>query len=108
MNERPKVAPYDSCVSCFKGDTTTGFGVRGSAEAAVAMLAKFGGMSQDKATATFLVYAEQDLGCDPGMVPTGQIEVGFRLCRDCAERTGTHVGELPGQIPAYGFPEDVA
>ena len=58
------------------------------------------GIPLDQAKGTFLVYAEQDLGCHPGMVPTGVLTLSIRLCRDCARKTGAEVGELTsGEIP---------
>jgi hypothetical protein len=47
------------------------------------------------------LVAEQELGCDPGMVPAGEVTIAFRLCRSCAEKgTRVEVGELP-QLPVY-------
>jgi hypothetical protein len=95
----PAVPPHQSCVACFKGDTTTGFAVEGEAEWCIASLMKVAGLDQETATATFQVFAEQDLGCDPGMVPVGRVEMGVRLCRECAWRTGAHVAVAePGQL----------
>jgi hypothetical protein len=42
------------------------------------------------------------------MVPTGQIEIEFRLCASCAERTGARVGELGGEVPVYAFREELS
>jgi hypothetical protein len=32
MTDVPRVAPYESCVACFRGDTDTAFVLRGEAE----------------------------------------------------------------------------
>lgn len=101
MSPTPKVAPFESCVSCLKGDTTTAFAVKGSAEAAIAALHLKGGLSVEDAEATVLAYAEHELGCDPGKVPGGDEHVFvFRLCRECAEQTRVSVGELP-EVPVF-------
>jgi hypothetical protein len=85
-----------SCVSCFKGDTDTVFAVEGVAEWCIASLMRFADLDQETATATFEVFCVTNLGCDPGTVPAGRIEVGFRLCPDCAERTGARLS-VPGE-----------
>jgi hypothetical protein len=90
----PKIAPFNSCVSCFRGDTSTFVQIRGKAEWHVAALMRFAELGQAEATGTFLHWAEEQ-GGRPGMVPEGEIEAAFRLCRDCARRTGADVVE-PG------------
>ena len=63
------------------------------------------GIPLDQAQATFLVYAEQELGCDPGMVPAGVVTMGVRLCRDCARENDVEVGDLAaGELPGVGQP----
>ena len=95
MAEGPKVAPFESCVACFKGDVTTGLALRGEPEFAIAAIHVFAGIPIDQATATFLQYAESEPGAEPGEVPDQDVEIGIRLCRECAEKTGAKVGELP-------------
>jgi hypothetical protein len=100
------VAPHDACVSCFKGDTTTAFGLRGDAEWIMVGIHKQAALGLQEAKAMFLLVAEQELGCDPGKVPGGELTHVVLLCEDCARRIGTKVGELDdGEVPCYGQPD---
>jgi hypothetical protein len=100
----PAVAPYRSCIVCFKGDTLTALALQGSAEWCIAGLMRVG-LDRESAEATFRSWAEDVLGCDPGMVPVGRVTMGVRLCRECAKRTGTNVGESAAGMPVYAEPE---
>jgi hypothetical protein len=64
------------------------------------VLMRAAGLPKDQATATVEWYCELELGSAPGMVPAGELTLGFRRCRDCAARTGTAVGP-PDAMPAY-------
>jgi hypothetical protein len=103
MPEGMRVAPYKSCVACYRGDVSTAILLEGEAEFHVAALRKLAGIPPDQAKATLLVFAEHELGCDPGKVPTGRCQGGFRLCRDCAEKTNAHIVE-PGGTGGYTQP----
>ena len=103
MKPAPDVPPYQSCIACFKGDTGTAVYVKGVAEFHIAALHKAAGISLDEASATFRNYAEQELGCRPGMVPAGRFDVGYRLCRVCAKKTDTVVTELPAGDAVIGY-----
>lgn len=92
--ETPRVAPFESCIACYKGDVTTGVAVQGEVEFLAAALHKLAGLPLDEAAATAGMFAEDEMGCDPGMVPVGEVTVVIRLCRECAEQTGTQVGEI--------------
>ncbi len=96
-----RVAPANSCIGCYRGDVNTGFAAEGEAEFIVVVLQKAAGIPAEEARSTFNVYAQQELGCAPGEVPTGRISLAFRLCRDCAEEHGCHVGFLGSEIPSY-------
>ena len=61
MSQLPKVAPHDSCIACFKGNTTTAVAFEGSAEAHIALLWNVG-IPSDQAQATVLAHCEEDLG----------------------------------------------
>jgi hypothetical protein len=103
--DQPLVARYESCIACFRGDTSTAFAVVGEAEWAIAGLHALAGIPLDQAEATILVFAQQELGCDPGMVPAGVSTFTIRLCRDCARKTGVEVGSLDaGTIPGVRQP----
>jgi hypothetical protein len=102
----PKVAPFESCIVCFAGDTTTGLILRGEAEWIAAALCKLG-LPEEQAYQTFFYVAENELGCDPGMVPAGVVDVAFRVCAPSASRAGMEVaplsgGELPGYVQREG------
>ena len=105
MDRPMQFAPFDSCMSCFKGDTETMFAAEGEAEWIIVALHRATGMSVDESSATVAHFAQHELGCDPGTVPTGEISMAFRLCSDCAQRTGTSIGRLP-DIPVYVQPEE--
>jgi hypothetical protein len=95
------VAPFNSCIGCYRGDVSTGFAAEGKAEFIVVVLHKAAGIPLEEARSTFKVYAEQELGCPPGTMPTGRVSLAFRLCRDCAEQHGCQVGLLSSEIPSY-------
>jgi len=87
-------APFESCVACFKGDTRTAVMLEGEAEFHIAALHHLSGIPLEQADGTVLVAAEHELGCDPGMVPAGRFQLGFRLCTDCAAKTGATIVDL--------------
>ena len=89
----PKIAPHESCVACFRGDTTTIVCIRGEAEFIIAAMHQLTGLSLEEAQGTFQTMAEQDYGCDPGRIPAGVVTAGVRLCGDCAAKTGARVVE---------------
>ena len=101
------VAPYESCIACLRGDTTTIVSVQGEAEFVIAVMHHLAGLSLEDAQRTFLVIAAREYGCDPGSVPGGRITTGFRLCRDCAAKTGAHVVEVRDATSATGAPGSV-
>jgi hypothetical protein len=96
-----RVAPANSCIGCYRGDVNTGFAAEGEAEFIVVVLQKAAGIPAEEARSTFNVYAQHELGCAPGEVPTGRVSLAFRLCRDCAEEHGCHVRFLGSEIPSY-------
>jgi hypothetical protein len=102
----PKVAPYDACVGCYRGDTTTAVAAKGEAEFIVAAIHRAAGIPIEEAQDTFLVIAEQEMGCEPGTVPKGTVTTAIRLCPDCASKTGTKIGSLhSGELPLYSQSE---
>jgi hypothetical protein len=94
----PNVAPLESCIACFKGNTRTVVLVEGEAEWHMAALRRFVGLSQAEVSGIFRAY----FGCDPAMVPSVRVSCAFRLCRDCADKTGARVTEIgqPGIVYA--------
>ena len=107
MKKTPKVAPYQSCVKCFKGDTTTAVGLYGNAEFVVVFLTGALGLEREEAEGTMLGMAEHLHGCALGKVPDGRQEWAMRLCLDCATAADVRVGDISdaagtvGSIPAY-------
>lgn len=102
MKTLPEVAPFESCIRCMRGDTTTAFFLRGGAEWHTAGLHVLAGIPEDQAEAMVLTSAERQFGCESGMVPPGSFDQGFRLCRECASELGTNVGEVAsGSLPIY-------
>jgi hypothetical protein len=106
----PPVAPYQSCVSCFKGDVTTIFAVDGSAEWLIAALGRAAEIPQDQATQMVLDLAHDSYGSPEGSVPEARMQMFVTLCRDCARRTGTTVVDRldleTGAVPGYSQPDD--
>lgn len=94
------VAPYESCVGCFKGDTTTTVVVEGEAEYHIAVMHGLTGMTIEQAAATLAVAK----GSPRGMVPTGRFTGGFRLCRACA---GEHADKILVDVSAVDSGEPV-
>lgn len=82
------VAPFESCVSCFRGDVTTAAVVEGDADYYIATLSKLASIPLDEAEATV-----QNMFEEQGS-PSGRFTCAMRLCRDCAEQTGATVVEL--------------
>lgn len=102
MPSLPTVAPFESCVACFKGDTRTSFVLEGSAEWCIVGLMKLASLDEQTARALVHDYAENVHGCDPGMLPVGRIEFEVRLCRECASRSGATVLDMDlGRIARY-------
>jgi hypothetical protein len=99
MNDFPKIAPHESCVACLK-DTSTAIQVLGVPEWCMAQLAHWADIEPELAIATFNARAEEQ-GFAPGTVPDGPLQWDFRLCRDCAARTGAKVFELDDLGPGY-------
>ena len=56
------VAPFESCVACYRGDTTTALVIQGEAGFAVAFLNAQLGIPAEDAEAMIQMFAEQDLG----------------------------------------------
>jgi hypothetical protein len=75
----------DSCVICLRG-TDTLLAFRGPVEWAIAGLAHLG-LSRAEATATVENWAAEQ-GYPDGTVPAGDVTVGVRVCRECAEPSG--------------------
>jgi hypothetical protein len=86
-DETPKVAPLESCIACSDGDTRTVVLIEGEAEWHIAALMRLVGITQTEASGIFRAY----FGCGPGMVPRVRVACSFRLCRDCADKTGARV-----------------
>lgn len=87
----------DSCVVCLKG-TDTGLAFVGEAEWVLAGLRVLG-VPDDQASETLGAVT----GCQPGMVPDGEITVQLRVCETCAKATGTGmtVGLVATGVPRY-------
>lgn len=92
------VAPFDSCVACYRGDTTTALVFRGEAEWAAAGLHVLG-VSESEALATIELFAEQELGSPPGTVPAGTLDLAVRVCPSCAKRAGFPIGNVRDRLP---------
>ena len=103
--------PYEPCLTCFRGDTSTAFGYRGTATAVAAALNTMLGFTIEEAMALVEECIEESnrhsSGIDGGRRIGGAKSRGvhewkFRLCRDCARRANITVGEASGKdVPGY-------
>jgi hypothetical protein len=94
---------FDSCISCLKGDTDTGFGVAITApddasedEVAtylVALVSHATGISSEEVPGILSVYAQEN--------PEAAFDyLAIRLCENCAAKSGTAVGKVTkGGLP---------
>jgi hypothetical protein len=86
-----------SCVVCLQGcDTALAF--RGEAEWVIAGLCVLW-VPLDEA-GKILTFAT---GCEPGMVPNGELTVPVRVCETCVQTSGTgmRVGLVSAEVPVY-------
>lgn len=86
-----------SCAVCLQGcDTALAF--RGEAEWALAGLRVLGVPGDEAEKILTLVT-----GCEPGMVPNGELTVPVRVCETCVQASGTgmHVGLASAEVPVY-------
>jgi hypothetical protein len=99
-----EVAPFESCIVCYRGDVMTGIAFRGEAEWVLAGL-KVLGVPEEDVYPTLRVFLEEEgwTGA-PDEVPSGQITVPVRVCADCAAKTPFSVGRLPN-LPAIELQE---
>jgi hypothetical protein len=96
----------DTCVSCLV-PVDTGLAVEGEAEFVIVALGKFG---IDYPVARDMIgdVARDRYGCDPGMVPAGDMRVEIRVCRACAARAGMVPSLLAGsEIVTYRQPDEL-
>ncbi len=102
---RPAVAPFEPCVACCRGDTTSGLVLIGDVEWIAGNLMALGALDTE-ADGIILALAEQKWGCDTGKVPDrNDLVVVVRLCRDCAVPNRL-VGEFAaGALPGYVQPD---
>ena len=100
----PKVAPFESCVACLRGDTNTGLALEGEGEWVIAGLMR---MEIPKRDATVLVEdaAVERYGCDPGKLPVEVMQIPYRVCAECAAKAGLTVGPVETP-PLYRQPEE--
>ena len=92
--------PYEPCLVCHRGDTSTGFGLRGTAEAVAARLSFWFGYSAEDAWTIVenrIVHGDGP-GIDGARRVGGQRRRGihdwqYRLCHGCAHEVGIEVWE---------------
>ena len=105
IDQVPQVAPFQSCIACFRGDTTTGVALKGEAEFCIAGLIVLG-VPEDQALGTFHVCMEAEGWTgQPDEVPGGEVTLPIRLCRECAAKTPFAVGQVPS-LPFYVQPDE--
>jgi hypothetical protein len=99
-----------SCTVCLKG-TDSGLGFHGPAEWVLAGM-KVLGVPEDETLGTLAEAVNENrpdpqTHVAPGMVPGGEVTVVMRVCRDCAEASGTgfSVAAIALNVQIYEFPE---
>lgn len=98
------VAPFESCIVCFKGDTATAMAVEGEAEWILAALVALG-IDEATAEAVFRGHLEREGWTGgPDEVPGGRVQLAFRLCSVCAEKVNFRVGPVSGDVPRLRQP----
>ena len=93
-----QVAPFNSCVVCFKGDVSTAVGFIGEAEWLMAGL-EVAGVPNNQAIAMVERQAAEQYGCDAGHVPEGEMQMAMRICPECAAKANFPVGETQRRDP---------
>ena len=93
QQELPKVAPFDACISCFRGDTKTRLAFRGSFTGHVAFL-EYIGLPEDHAMSSANRAYDREEVAD-GEVPITCVYVVCEECANPAGRAGVPI-ELPG------------
>ncbi len=78
----PVVAPHDSCIACFRGDTPTGLFFCGSHATHVAIHLVLG-IPEDQAHAS-TTYAYEKAGLTK---PEDQLTCRYTICKACASKT---------------------
>jgi hypothetical protein len=97
----PEVAPFESCLVCFRGDVPTGVAFEGEAEYLTASLVVLG-IPEDQASALVKLQAHDEYGCDVGFVPTCDMLGRYRVCTSCAGPSPFEVCDLRnGMIMLY-------
>jgi hypothetical protein len=99
----PKVAPFESCTSCLRGDTTTVMVLVGSAEWLVSGLNRGAGIPMEEALQMVRFLAEDKYGCEPGDV-LPWMRMDLRLCTECAAKTGGSVAEVADILAGVPYP----
>lgn len=89
MKTTPTVAPWQSCIRCYRGDTTTGFIVEGEPEWIIAAMHELAGLPTEDAAR--VVTADTGIA---GMVLDGRMTRVVTLCSDCAAMTGARLVEI--------------
>ena len=96
----PTVAPFESCIVCFKGDVDTAVGFQGPAEWILAGLEALG-VPKDQCYGTLRAFLEED-GWEgaPGEVPDGELLHYVRVCRECVKKCPANfpVSQVGGPI----------
>jgi hypothetical protein len=99
----PSVAPFDSCIACFKGDVKPAITFEGSFELVVAGLLVLGLPNDQAEAVVFHGLKRQGINADENGVPDGDLRMTFVCCSDCAAPTFP-VGPVDGLIPTVRAP----
>lgn len=86
-----KAEPLDRCVSCLNDHTTTIVVMDGDAAFHVAALERLGALPRDRAQATMYDNFRNVYGFAPDAVLEEGFLLDFRLCQECAAKTGAEV-----------------
>lgn len=84
---------YD-CVGCGRTGTWTIVYIDGHAGWQVYVLTQVANITGHEAAQAVGVVCEVVLGMEPGKVPMGSFQAGYRLCRDCAAKSDAKIMDL--------------
>lgn len=103
----PMVSHHETCIRCYKPETSCGMVVHGDIDWLAAVLHRFAGIPIDEAMGT-----AEEIYKDQSTTPAQRNMSVVRLCRSCAKLTGVPVHDIDkivdgAQLSAVIQPKDI-